>query len=95
MTERYDDAEAFAAGVEALITKTGAIGALPRLRAVQAEVDLRRGNWTLARARAKYNPYARFPETDSIRLFRYRAPTPTSPCGPKTDPGGYSVLVHL
>ena len=52
VTERYDDAEAFAAGVEALIAETGAIGALPRLRAVQAEVDLRRGNWTLARARA-------------------------------------------
>jgi DNA-binding CsgD family transcriptional regulator len=48
--ERYDDAEAFADRVERLAAEYGAGGALPYL-AGRLELDLRRGDWTQARAR--------------------------------------------
>ena len=50
--EDYDAADAYAASVEAMVAETGAIGALPLLRAAQVEIDLRRGDWARARARA-------------------------------------------
>ena len=50
--ERYEDADAFAAQVEALASEAGAVGVLPLLRAGQLEVDVRRGDWAIARARA-------------------------------------------
>lgn len=50
--ERYDDVDAFAARVEAMAADRGAVGALPLLRSGQLETDLRRGDWSLARARA-------------------------------------------
>ena len=50
--ERYEDADAFSAQVEALASEAGAVGVLPLLRAGQLEVDVRRGDWAIARARA-------------------------------------------
>ena len=49
--ERYDDADAFAAHVERMVTEAGAVGALLLLRMGQLEVDFRRGDWARARVR--------------------------------------------
>ena len=57
--ERYDDADVFAARLEEMIEATGAVGALTLFRAGQSEIDMRRGDWALAQARARRGAPAR------------------------------------
>jgi DNA-binding CsgD family transcriptional regulator len=48
---RYDEADTFAARADEMIAAAGAVGALTLLRGGQSEIEMRRGDWVLARAR--------------------------------------------
>jgi DNA-binding CsgD family transcriptional regulator len=50
--ERFDEAERLAARLAADARATAALGGLPFILAAQATLELRRGNWTVAAARA-------------------------------------------